>query len=91
MADTTSTGSSSYPVLNADSAPTYGSTSSNSASAQASNLKDTVVNSEVRRKNWHHKAAAEMCGLKQEICLVELSHVKTAALDTQTLVRFQLT
>jgi len=88
MADTTSTGSSSYPVLNADSTPSYGSTSNNSASAQASNLRDTVVNSKVRRNNWHYKAAAGVCGLKQEICPVELSHVKTAALDTQILVRF---
>ncbi|GAB7337940.1 hypothetical protein MBLNU457_4322t2 [Dothideomycetes sp. NU457] len=50
MADTTSSGQgSSYQGLNSNAAPTFSNTSNNdSAQAQASNLKDTVVNSEVR-------------------------------------------
>lgn len=54
MADTTSSGqSSSYQGLNSNAAPTFSNTSNNdSAQAQAANLKDTVVNSEVRWKSW---------------------------------------
>ncbi|GAB7337939.1 hypothetical protein MBLNU457_4322t1 [Dothideomycetes sp. NU457] len=53
MADTTSSGQgSSYQGLNSNAAPTFSNTSNNdSAQAQASNLKDTVVNSEVHAQN----------------------------------------